>query len=76
MNLNMMKSKISLHKRRVPLYTLALAGLFALQAAPALAYEEDTHFMMTLIQCRAVGLTDAEALTVASYDQGMDDSAE
>ncbi len=75
MNLNMMKSKIALHKGRVPLYTLALAGLFALQAAPALAYEEDTHFMMTLIQCRAVGLTDAEALTVASYDQGMDDSA-
>ena len=27
-----------------------------------------------MVQCRAVGLTDAEALVVASHDQGMDDS--
>ena len=52
----------------------ALAALCLLFAAPARAYEEDTHFTMTLVLCRAVGLTDAEALTVASYDQGMDDS--
>jgi PLAT/LH2 domain len=52
----------------------ALAALTLLFAAPAHAYEEDTHFTMTLVLCRAAGLTDAEALTVASYDQGMDDS--
>ncbi len=40
----------------------------------AFAYEEDTHFLMTYVQCRAVGFTDKEALTIASVDQGMDDS--
>ncbi len=40
----------------------------------ALAYEEDTHFQVTYIVCRVVGLTAAEALTVAAVDQGMDDS--
>lgn len=44
-------------------------------AAPARAYETDTHFTMTFILCRAAGMTDGEALTVARYDQGMDDSA-
>lgn len=53
-------------------FVVALCLLFA---SPVYAYEEDTHFTMTLVLCRAVGLTDAEALTVASYDQGMDDSA-
>jgi len=52
-----------------------LLGLLLFPASQARAYEEDTHFMMTLVQCRAVGLTDAEALVVATYDQGMDDSA-
>ena len=58
------------------LFTIAtLSALAALYAAPAQAYEEDTHFTITFVECRLVGLTDAEALTVASYDQGMDDSA-
>src|SRR5205807_8783555 len=38
------------------------------------AYEEDTHFTVTYVMLRAVGFTDSEAMTVASYDQGMDDS--
>jgi hypothetical protein len=50
------------------------ACLLLLIPRPSHAYEEDTHFTMTLVLCRAVGLTDAEALTVATYDQGMDDS--
>jgi hypothetical protein len=52
--------------------TLGIYFLFLPKAAHA--YEEDTHFTITFIQCRAAGLTDAEALTVATYDQGMDDS--
>src|SRR5689334_6600869 len=38
------------------------------------AYEEDTHYLITYIVCRAVGFTHDEALTVAAVDQGMDDS--
>ena len=52
----------------------ALVALCLLSAAPVHAYEEDTHFTMTLVLCRAAGFTDAEALIVATYDQGMDDS--
>ena len=44
------------------------------QSIPARAYEEDTHFMVTYVLLRAAGFTDSEALTVARYDQGMDDS--
>ncbi|MGC4042389.1 MAG: PLAT/LH2 domain-containing protein [Armatimonas sp.] len=59
--------------------TLSILGgialLSALAGAPAYAYEEDTHFTMTYVQCRMAGFTDAEALVVASYDQGMDDSS-
>ncbi|MEK7316427.1 MAG: VCBS repeat-containing protein [Candidatus Eisenbacteria bacterium] len=51
-----------------------VATIVLLQPAPARAYEVDTHFTMTFIQCRIMGLTEAEALTVATYDQGMDDS--
>lgn len=47
---------------------------FAHQAPPARAYEEDTHFTLTFVECRIAGFTEAEALTVAGYDQGMDDS--
>ena len=56
----------------------ALAGLGALallaRATPSPAYEEDTHFLMTFVACRAAGLTQDEALLVAAVDQGMDDS--
>jgi hypothetical protein len=57
---------------------LALVSVVALgvllMPKSAQAYEEDTHFTITFVQCRAAGLTDAEALVVATYDQGMDDS--
>lgn len=43
-------------------------------AGPAFAYEEDTHFLMTYVICRSVGMTEEEALIVAAVDQGMDDS--
>lgn len=51
-------------------------GVLALlaQAGPSVAYEEDTHFLMTYVACRSVGFTHAEALTVAAVNQGMDDS--
>jgi hypothetical protein len=57
--------------------TCALAGLtslFATQSTPAHAYEEDTHYQVTFVTCRYLGFTEAEATTVARYDQGMDDS--
>jgi hypothetical protein len=57
------------------LVVTSTAALLGGLLTPAQAYEEDTHFTMTFVQCRAAGLTDAEALTVATYDQGMDDSA-
>ncbi len=47
--------------------------LFASQRS--FAYEEDTHFLLTYVICRSAGFTDAEALTVAAVDQGMDDSS-
>jgi PLAT/LH2 domain/Family of unknown function (DUF6765) len=52
----------------------ALSVLLMLRPVPAAAYEEDTHYTITYVMCRAMGFTDAEAQTVASYDQGMDDS--
>lgn len=52
----------------------ASVALFFGGQNPARAYEEDTHFMMTYVLCRATGFTDAEALVVARHDQGMDDS--
>ncbi len=51
-----------------------LTSLFATQSAPARAYEEDTHYLVTFVTCRYLGMTDAEATVVARYDQGMDDS--
>jgi hypothetical protein len=51
-----------------------LTALFAGQSTPAHAYEEDTHYLVTFVTCRYLGFTDAEATTVARYDQGMDDS--
>lgn len=44
-------------------------------AQKAQAYECDTHFIITIVQCQAAGMTYDEALVVARYDQGMDDSA-
>lgn len=48
--------------------------LMALAPKPAHAYDPDTHFQVTYVLCRAAGFTHADALTVAQYDQGMDDS--
>ena len=52
-------------------FSVLLVSVFVI---PAIAYEEDTHFLMTYVLCRSVGMTDEEALTVAAVDQGMDDS--
>lgn len=59
--------------RRSLVLTLAALALL-IPATPSLAYEEDTHFLMTYIICRTTGFTHQEALTVAAVDQGMDDS--
>jgi len=55
------------------IFPLLVICLFAWEK-PALAYEQDTHFLMTYTLCRSVGFTDQEALIVAAVDQGMDDS--
>lgn len=47
---------------------------FGAVGASAMAYEEDTHFQVTYILCRGMGMTPDEALTVAAVDQGTDDS--
>ena len=52
----------------------AVTVILSAAAMPALAYEEDTHFLMTYVICRSAGLTEDEALIVAAVDQGMDDS--
>ncbi|MDH3530026.1 MAG: hypothetical protein OEQ28_10705, partial [Acidobacteriota bacterium] len=59
--------------RSVSLPALFAAFLFA-GSAPALAYEEDTHFLITYVICKSAGFTHEEALVVAAVDQGMDDS--
>ena len=58
----------------VGLKMIFAAVIFIAAALPAFAYEEDTHFLMTYVICRAAGLTEDEALIVAAVDQGMDDS--
>lgn len=70
-----MKPTVKPTGRLALVLSTALGVLLSLQPMPAQAYEEDTHFTLTYVLCRAVGFTDAEAMTVASYDQGMDDSA-
>lgn len=59
---------------RPRLRAFALVGSLALAVASAHAYEPDTHFLMTLAVCRASGLSNEDATTVARYDEGMDDS--
>jgi hypothetical protein len=53
-------------------YVVALTLLF-LSSTAALAYEDDTHYLMTYVICRTVGFTHAEALYVAAADVAMDD---
>ena len=55
-------------------YSILAIIAVLLIAAPAFAYDEDTHFLMTYVMCRSVGFTDKEALLIAAVDQGMDDS--
>src|SRR5437762_14245224 len=57
-------------------FSLMMATVAALvvQVGPACAYEEDTHFTVCYVACRAAGFSEAEALTIARTDQGMDDS--
>jgi PLAT/LH2 domain len=64
-------------RRGLPVVAMAgLSLLLSLRATPAGAYEPDTHYHMTYVLCRAVGFTDAEALVVARFDEGMDDSSD
>lgn len=67
-------STISTRSSRKFLFTLACTCLNLGCSVTTFAYEEDTHFLMTYVLCRAVGFTDEEALIIASVDQGMDDS--
>lgn len=52
---------------------LSVAAL-AMVCSSALAYDKDTHFNLTYTMCRVNGMSAAEALQVASGDQGMDDN--
>jgi hypothetical protein len=60
----------------------SLLGFFSIAvsilmfSAPALAYDEDTHFNMTFVLCRSIGFTYDEAFIIAAVDQGMDDSSD
>jgi hypothetical protein len=58
----------------VKLSRFLIPFLLASAAAPAMAYEEDTHFQITYIICRVAGFNAADSLTVAAADQGVDDS--
>src|SRR5688572_33352682 len=40
----------------------------------AQAYEADIHFSTTYVLARAVGWTEADALTIASANQGVDEN--
>src|SRR5438552_18337227 len=53
---------------------VSAAAALAVHSTPAKAYEEDTHFTVCYVACRSAGFTDAEALTIARNEQGMDDS--
>ena len=59
---------------RKPFCLLILLLIILLTAGRASAYDEDTHFLLTYVMCRAVGFTEKEALIIAAVDQGMDDS--
>ena len=49
--------------------------LVSLQSlSPVRAYEADIHFSSTYVLARAVGWSDADALTIASANQGMDEN--
>jgi len=74
MRRELLKPVVKLRKARAPFLIIALTGSLWIQPRSAQAYEEDTHFTLTYVFCRAVGFTDAEALVVARYDQGIDDS--
>jgi hypothetical protein len=51
-----------------------LASLQAMTAAQA--YEADIHYSTTYVLARAVGWTQADALTIASANQAMDENAD
>ena len=49
--------------------------LVSLQAmCPAQAYEADVHYSTTFVLARAVGWSEADALTIASANQGVDEN--
>ncbi|NNE99408.1 MAG: hypothetical protein HKN25_10355 [Pyrinomonadaceae bacterium] len=70
----MRTTKLSKSVLQTSSYSLLLLMVIFGSAAPTYGYEEDTHFLMTYVICRSVGMTDEEALIVAAVDQGMDDS--
>ena len=59
---------------RTAIYLLLLVLLAGPGVERIAAYDEDTHFLITYVMCRAVGFTEKEALVIAAVDQGMDDS--
>ncbi len=62
-------------KKSFCLFMLAAAGM-CLFSMSTLAYNEDTHFVVTYVICRSVGFSRADALLVAAVDEGMDDSSD
>lgn len=56
-------------------FRIALLFFVILQcrSIPCMAYEEDTHFLMTYVMLKSVGYSHTEALFVAAVDHGMDD---
>ncbi len=63
--------------RSVGTLSISIATVFlflTLSPSKAFAYEEDTHFLLTYVICRSAGMSDKDALIVASMNQGMDDS--
>src|SRR5207342_753071 len=42
--------------------------------SPAQAYEADVHYSTTYVLARAVGWSEADALTIASANQGVDEN--
>ena len=57
--------------KRLSLVLVVLCGALSAQA-----YEEDTHYSLTYVLMRLACFSHAEALTIASADQGLDDNEE
>jgi hypothetical protein len=69
---NCIKKLIMQNMKPLRLSVLLIIAMLLLPPR-ALAYEEDTHFLITHVMLRSVGHTPEEALPVAAADQGMDE---